>query len=420
MKTSIKKALLIPTVFILASCSNSVGYDRKAYVGYESRETAEHYYNYSDGEYDPDNGAAPQAGQLTCAAINDNLKYDYWKYCLSGDDEQGGGELYSYHRSYGLYFNTTHRVLLKVENGNDVSIKIKGDTTKYYVDNSGYAFIFAKDYKESYEATISYLDKDGVRQTIEREIHDNDTIDLENEFDLSKNLEIMFVVDATGSMGDEMRYIKAEIDDVIGRVKEENPESKISLAMMVYRDRNDEYVTRYNDFTEDIAAQRTWFSNQNAAGGGDIPEAVHTAMNEAVNKQWSTSNTTKLLFHIADASAHDSDVDEWAEAAYKAADKGIKIISVAASGTSRMAEYGFRSQSVLTGGQYVYLTDDSHIGNSHTSAATEEAPTVEYLNECMIRLINGYHHGDFKPPVSIPDPITPDTSSASMEDTSLD
>ena len=208
----------------------------------------------------------------------------------------------------------------------------------------------------------------------------------------------MFVIDATGSMGDEMRYLKSEIDDVIGKVKENNPTSKVSLAMMVYRDLKDEYVTRYSDFTEDIAAQKAFLSKQNASGGGDIEEAVDTALDEAVNKQWS-SRGTKLIFHVADAPAHDKDLAKWSKAVNTAAKKGIQIMTVAASGIDKKAEFYFRSQSMITGGQYVFLTDDSGIGNSHEKPTIKEKLTVEYLNDCLIRLINGYHSGKMEEPI---------------------
>ena len=209
----------------------------------------------------------------------------------------------------------------------------------------------------------------------------------------------MFVVDSTGSMSDEMNYIKSEIIDVIGKVRTRNPDSQINLAMMVYRDTGDTYVTKYNDFTADVEAQQKWFAKQTASGGGDLPEAVEVAMKEAVSKQWS-ENSTKLIVHVADAPSHNDDVQKWATEAFNAASKGIKIITVSGSDTSKQAEYLFRSQSIITGGQYVFLTDDSGIGNGHIEATTEEPLVVEYLNDCLVRLINGYATGDFRNPVS--------------------
>ena len=82
-----------------------------------------------------------------------------------------------------------------------------------------------------------------------------------------------------------------------------------------------------------------------------------------------------------------------------AASKGIKIITVASSGIDKKTEYFFRSQSILTAGQYVYLTDHSGIGETHLEPTIKEELPVEYLNACLSRLICGYYSGAFMNPI---------------------
>lgn len=336
------------------------------------------------------------AGQLTCSALDDNKNYEYWK-SLSTSSQEGEGQFQKYKETFA--FNTFNRLDLTINNGTDVSVKVIGDTFATRVDNLHKAYLFPQTIKEEYEVEISYIDSNDQKQTIEKVVHDKDVIDLEDTFTISNYLEIMFVIDATGSMGDEMSYIKAEIDDVITKVKEENNEATIALALMVYRDKGDDYVTKHSDFTTDIASQQEWLGKQKADGGGDFEEAVQVALDEAINKQWS-AKSTKLLFHVADAPSHDEDVLSWNQSVLLAARKGIKIITVASSGIDLKTEYFFRSQSLLTSGQYVFLTNDSGIGGNHLHATTNEKLVVEYLNECLIRLINGYYTGEFAEPVS--------------------
>ena len=335
------------------------------------------------------------AGQLTCSALDDNEHYDYWK-TLANSTQEGQGIFQGYKEKFA--FNTYHRLDLTIKNGNYVQVKIKGEETYACVDNLSKAYLFAKEDKENYDIEITYLDKDNKEQKVEKTVTNGEEIDLESVHENANLLEIMFVIDATGSMGDEMTYIKSEIDDVISKVKEENKGATISLAMMVYRDEGDEYVTKYNDFTQNIAAQQSFLSKQSANGGGDFEEAVDVALKEAINKQWS-SKSTKLLFHVADAPAHDEKVSSWNESALLAAKKGIKIISVASSGIDKKTEYFFRSQSLLTAGQYVYLTNHSGIGGEHLDATIDVELTVEFLNACLTRLINGYYSGTFAEPV---------------------
>ena len=148
-----------------------------------------------------------------------------------------------------------------------------------------------------------------------------------------------------------------------------------------------------------IAKQKNFLINQRAGGGVDFEEAVDQAMEKAVDEEWK-ENATKMIFFVADAPSHDKDVPTWNAAAMKAATKGIKIFSVASSGINKKTEYFFRSQSVLTGGQYVYITGHSGIGGYHLEATTKDDVVIEYLNACMIRLINGYFTGTLADPVS--------------------
>ena len=162
---------------------------------------------------------------------------------------------------------------------------------------------------------------------------------------------------------------------------------------MVYRDHGDDYVTKYFDFTTDIDAQIANLSKERADGGGDFEEAVDEAFTKAATCQWLTNSSTNVLIHIADAPSHDSDVNKWFNAVNKLASQNVKIINVASSGIDKATEYLFRNECIRTGGYYCYLTNDSGIGGDHIEATVEEKPTVEYLNECLIRLISGIHTG---------------------------
>lgn len=336
------------------------------------------------------------SGQLTCSALDDNKYYDYWK-SLSSSTQEGEGIFQSYKNDFA--FNTFNRLHLNIVNGNNIKVRLNEENATYFhVDNLNEVNLFLNEVKEEYEVEISYLDQNNEEQKAIKTVKDNDVIDLENNKDITNNIEIMFVIDATGSMGDEINYIKAEIDDVISKVKENNEEINLTLAIMMYRDLEDDYVTKYSDFSKDIAKQQEFLKEQFANGGGDFEEAVDVALEEAMSKQWS-KNSTKLLFHVADAPSHDQDVAKWNKSALKAAEMGIKIITVASSGINKKTEYFFRSQSLLTSGQYVFLTNDSGIGGSHLEATVQEKLVVEYLNDCLIRLINGYYSGEFSDPI---------------------
>jgi hypothetical protein len=167
---------------------------------------------------------------------------------------------------------------------------------------------------------------------------------------------------------------------------------QVLTSSVFYRDEGDEYVTRLSNFTSDNNITVNFIKNQSAGGGGDFPEAVHSALNKSVNElQWSSKAKTRILFLVLDAPPHHNIpvINNIQTILLKAAEKGIKIIPITASGIDKETEFLMRSLSMTTNGTYVFITDDSGIGNSHLQASVGEYQ-VEFLNNLMVRLINKY------------------------------
>lgn len=359
-----------------------------------------------EGEGDKPIETQIPAGQLTSACYFDVDHFNFWQKLISQSevqDDQGvktvDGIFFNYAKKFVYRLN--HQVKVTLSNNLVGKVELLAEDEKVifsqYSNNAGVAYGYYSDVTPKYiRATVG----EDVK-TVEYQNEDEITIDFgELVQDKKEQIEIMFIIDTTGSMGDEISYLKVEIDDVIGKVKNANPEVKILLSLLFYRDYGDEYVTRYFDFSEDIEAQKGNLSQQYASGGGDFEEAVETAFAEAATKQWSETAATKLIIHVADAPSHDKDVETWAKGIDALAKKGVRVISLASSGIDKKTEYLYRCQSLYTGGCYIYLTNDSGIGGNHIEATVEEKPVVEYLNACLVRVINGYYTGTFEEPVA--------------------
>lgn len=209
-----------------------------------------------------------------------------------------------------------------------------------------------------------------------------------------KALDLMLMVDTTGSMGDELKYIQKELEDVIKRVAEADESLSINVSVNFYRDDTDEYVVRSFEFTDNIEKILKQLKKQETDGGGDYPEAVHTALNNVVNEHQWREDAVKLCFFILDAPPHkeaeingiDSQLQSYVR---KAAAEGIRIIPVASSGVDTETEFLMRSYALMTGGTYVFLTNHSGIGGDHLEPTIGEYE-VEALNELMIRVVSEY------------------------------
>lgn len=148
-------------------------------------------------------------------------------------------------------------------------------------------------------------------------------------------------------------------------------------------------MTRQSPFTTDITSTLSFIKDQEANGGGDFPEAVHTALSKAIKAlQWTSSGRARLLFLLLDAPPHyDAQViDEIHGLTQLAAANGIKIIPVTASGIDKETEFLMRLLGNATNGTYVFITNHSGIGNDHLEPSIGEYE-VEFLNDLMVRLI---------------------------------
>lgn len=119
-------------------------------------------------------------------------------------------------------------------------------------------------------------------------------------------IEVCFVLDTTGSMSDLIQGAKEKIWGIANEMIAAKPTPELRLALVGYRDRGDEYVTKLTDLTADIDAIHAELMGFSADGGGDGPESVNQALHEAVTKvSWSGDREVlKLVFLVGDAPPH--------------------------------------------------------------------------------------------------------------------
>ncbi len=216
---------------------------------------------------------------------------------------------------------------------------------------------------------------------------------LETDCNSYETVDIMFVVDATGSMDDEIAYLKAELADVIGRASESN-EMEFRTGAVFYKDKWDDYLTAVSPLHHDPQVAIDFMHKRSISGGGDYPEAVDAGLEKALNQDWDEEALSRIIFLLLDAPPHDDPevLARLEDQVRTAAENGIKIIPITASGIDRETEYLMKQLAMMTNGTYVFLTDDSGIGESHLTHAIPDYD-VELLNALLVRLISGYAQG---------------------------
>ena len=199
-------------------------------------------------------------------------------------------------------------------------------------------------------------------------------------------LDLVFVVDATGSMGDELEWLTRDLNRIVTRATQGLPGIDTRYGLIVYRDIGDEYVVRSYAFTGSAGEMRRELRAQTADAGGDYPEAAAAAMEAAMALQWRRGNGERLLFQVADAPPHPEDSDRYLAAARIAARNNIQIFGLGASGVGEEAEFLMRQAAAQTSGRYLFLTDDSGVGNAHQEPRVS-CYLVTELGDLMARVL---------------------------------
>src|SRR5581483_2381207 len=160
---------------------------------------------------------------------------------------------------------------------------------------------------------------------------------------LPKHLDLAIVLDTTGSMGDELKHLQAEIRGIAAAVHKKYPEVKQRYALVLYRDEGDEYVTRSFDFTESLEEFHKRLLAQSANGGGDEPEAMHRGLEDALQLRWREAETARVLLLVGDAPPHAQYMGRTLKAADALRQRGVAIYPVACSGYNDACEFVMRS-----------------------------------------------------------------------------
>lgn len=334
-------------------------------------------------------------GSLTGGEINDFSKIKMWQDLVAH-------ELSTYRGLWKMFPQGRYVVQLTTENGlplADAKVELMDGSGKIFyashTDNSGKAELWMRLGLETeskdmqFQARVSYRGKtEKIRQLKPFEKGLN-YVKMDVNCEPSENVDIAFVVDATGSMGDEIEYLKKELNEVVFQTKQNNAQLNFRFANVFYRDRGDDYLVRKMEFTRILSESADFVSAQKANGGGDYEEAVEVALDSAINQlQWSSEARARILFLVLDAPPHNTPENRQRieTLTRQAALKGIRIIPIAASGINKGTEYLMRVMSLATNGTYLFLTDHSGVGDKHIAPSTDEFK-VEKINQLLARVI---------------------------------
>jgi hypothetical protein len=151
-------------------------------------------------------------------------------------------------------------------------------------------------------------------------------------------------------------------------------------------------LTRKSSLSTNVNKTLDFLRKQSAGGGGDYPEAVDVALRESIiSEDWDNDALARILFIVLDAPSHTNpeNIALLESQRRLAAERGVRIVPIACSDIKKDGEYLMRTFALATNGTYLFLTDDSGVGNAHIKPSTDKYE-VEKLNDAIVRMIKQY------------------------------
>ncbi|MBI4951367.1 MAG: VWA domain-containing protein [Myxococcales bacterium] len=116
-------------------------------------------------------------------------------------------------------------------------------------------------------------------------------------------VDIAFVVDTTGSMGDDIDAVKAKLSDLVSDLASQNPDWQVGVAE--YRDIGDPFIAQLvQPLTPDEPLVQAGIAALDVDGGGDYCEHVYQGLDTAIaDFAWRVGSHHRIVL-IGDAPPH--------------------------------------------------------------------------------------------------------------------
>eukprot|EP01012_Entosiphon_sulcatum_P013770 TRINITY_DN18962_c0_g1_i2.p1 TRINITY_DN18962_c0_g1~~TRINITY_DN18962_c0_g1_i2.p1 ORF type:complete len:1230 (+),score=200.10 TRINITY_DN18962_c0_g1_i2:48-3692(+) len=222
---------------------------------------------------------------------------------------------------------------------------------------------------------------------------------------VSRDLDLAFVVDETGSMGPYIGQVKENIINIITCVLQDPSVESFRVAVIGFRDhppQEKSFVTRVTPFTDDISEITTAVKQMEARGGGDGPECVTDGLRELTALDWRIG-AAKVAVLIGDAPPHGAGEpgdgfpngcpcgERWEAHASWCGEMGVRVHALACVDTSDTAWKVFRRVAALAHGHCVHLSKVDHLVPLITQSSKDELA----LQVAKERLVTSVHeHSD--------------------------
>jgi hypothetical protein len=170
-------------------------------------------------------------------------------------------------------------------------------------------------------------------------------------------MDVVFAIDATSSMADEIEVIKKEVWAIANKLITGKPAPDIRFGLVLYRDTTDQKLVEVTPLTRDIDKVHELLMSAQAVGGGNKPEHIGKGLHASLDLEWDLADGVKrTIYLVGDAGANPHPEFTVASALDRARQMNVTINAIGCSGLTVAERNELTQIASNTGGGFDALT----------------------------------------------------------------
>lgn len=205
-----------------------------------------------------------------------------------------------------------------------------------------------------------------------------------------QQLDIVLLLDATGSMANELAMLKADADE-IGALLATLPDNiDLQFGLVIYRDQGPDGSVQRFDLTDSWALFAENLSEVTAVGGGDYPENLNAGLHQAVTQINWRAEAERLLILLGDAPPKPNipDTVPYDETILIAAEKNITIFTIGSDGLNASGIAIYQTIAARSNGRFTYLTKNPETPPANVTAVQPSTNLSAVLVEIVLEALD--------------------------------
>lgn len=206
----------------------------------------------------------------------------------------------------------------------------------------------------------------------------------------TRQLDLVFLLDATGSMADELSILKSGLDELTAGLASISNDTTLRYGFVIYRDQAKNDSTELLALTDDWALFAENLMAVTAVGGGDYPENLQDGLDQAVTGMNWNPEGERLVILLGDAPPHlDAGATaSLAETLLAAATQNITIFSIGSDGLAETDVDIYQQIAEAGNGRFIFVSNSPDNSQPDSFIVQPVNDLTNVLVEIVLEVLN--------------------------------